>query len=247
MATKHFKLVIEYDGGAYCGWQIQPNGPTIQAAIEDALQRMTGEHVRLIGSGRTDAGVHALGQTAHFSCDTNIDAQAFQKGLNSLLPADIIIRSCRRVDEHFHARFGAKSKTYRYHILNSPLPTAIGRQYHWWIRTPLDVRAMTEAAEYLVGKMDFKAFEATGSPRAHTIRHVMRADIRCADKTNIFFEIEAEGFLRYMVRNITGTLVEVGRGNMRPGEIESILASRNRRLAGMTAPAQGLCLVEVLY
>ena len=247
MVPKNFKIVIEYDGSAYCGWQIQPNGPTIQERIETALQRMTRSKVNLIGSGRTDGGVHALGQVANFTCDTNIDAQAFQSGLNSLLPTDIIIRSCREVDETFHARFNAKSKTYRYHILNSPLPAAIGRHYHWWIRKPLDVEAMTAAAGYLVGKKDFKAFEATGSPRAHTIRHVLRADILLKDNSFIFLEIQAEGFLRYMVRNITGTLVEVGKGNMPPEEIIAILASKDRGRAGMTAPAQGLCLVEVLY
>ncbi len=247
MAKKNFKLVIEYDGSAYCGWQIQPNGPTIQDQIESALRRMTCRKVNLIGSGRTDAGVHALGQTANFTCDTNIDAQAFQNGLNSLLPDDIIIRSCSRIDESFHARFDAKAKTYRYHILNSPLPAAIGRQYRWWIRTPLEVAAMAEAASHLVGRKDFKAFEASGSPRAHTIRQVMQADIRRENQIDIVFEIQAEGFLRYMVRNITGTLVEVGKGNMLPEDMISILASQDRGRAGMTAPAQGLCLVEVLY
>ena len=247
MAKKNFKLVIEYDGGAYCGWQIQPNGPTIQELIEKALLRMTRAKVNLIGSGRTDAGVHALGQVANFNCDTDIDAQAFQNGLNSLLPADIIIRSCSEVDGTFHARFNAKSKTYRYRILNSPLPAAIGRHYHWWIRKPLDVDAMAAAAGHLVGKKDFKAFEAAGSPRAHTIRHVLRADILYEKNAYIFLDIQAEGFLRYMVRNISGTLVEVGKGNMRPEEIIAILASKDRSRAGMTAPAQGLCLVEVLY
>lgn len=247
MTINNFKLVIEYDGSAYCGWQIQPNGPTIQELIEKALQRMTRCKVNLIGSGRTDAGVHALGQTANFTCDTNIDAQAFQNGLNSLLPDDIVIRSCSQVDERFHARFDAKAKTYRYRILNSPLPEAIGRQYQWWIRTPLDVDAMIKGLGHLIGKRDFKAFEATGSPRAHTIRHVMRADIRCEGKTRLLFDIQAEGFLRYMVRNIAGTLVEVGKGNLKPGDIVSILESRDRGQAGMTAPAYGLCLIEVLY
>lgn len=247
MTTRNFKLVIEYDGGGYCGWQIQPNGPTIQELIEKALRRMTRETIKLVGSGRTDAGVHALGQTANFMCDTNLDARAFQNGLNSLLPDDIVVRSCHRVEETFHARFAATSKTYRYHIRNAPLPAAMGRQYHWWIRTPLDIEAMATAAGCLVGKKDFKAFEAAGSPRAHTIRHVMRADIRRSGETGIQFEIEAEGFLRYMVRNITGTLVSVGKGDIQPEEIRAILASRDRSRAGMTAPARGLCLVEVRY
>ena len=247
MAAKNFKLVIEYDGSAYCGWQRQPNDPSIQARIEEALQRMTCQQIKLIGSGRTDSGVHALGQTANFTCNTNIDAQTFQNGLNSLLPKDIVIRSCQEVDERFHARFDVKAKTYRYHILNSPLPAAIGRQYQWWIRSPLNVGTMAEAAGHLVGKKDFKAFEATGSPRAHTIRHVMRAEIGCEGNAHIFFDIQAEGFLRYMVRNIIGTLVEVGKGNMMPEDIVAILASQDRCRAGMTAPAHGLFLIEVTY
>jgi tRNA pseudouridine38-40 synthase len=247
MATKNFKLVIEYDGSAYCGWQRQPNGPTIQACIEEALERMTRSHIKLIGSGRTDAGVHALGQCANFACDTAIDAQAFRNGLNSLLPDDIVIRSCEEVHAGFHARFDVQSKTYRYRILNSPLPAAIGRQYQWWIRTPLDVAAMREAAGYLIGEKDFKAFEAAGSPRAHTIRHVMRAELRREDESHLIFEIRAQGFLRYMVRNITGTLVQVGKGQLAPREVAVILDTRDRSQAGMTAPAHGLCLVEVFY
>lgn len=247
MAKQNFKLVIEYDGSAYCGWQRQPNGPTIQAQIEEALERMTCQKVNLIGSGRTDAGVHALGQTANFACDTEIGTQAFQNGLNSLLPDDIVIRSCDAVEASFHARFDVKVKTYRYRILNSPLPAAIGRQYQWWIRAPLDVAAMSEAARHLVGENDFKAFEATGSPRAHTIRRVIGAEIRREGESCIVFEIQAQGFLRYMVRNITGTLVEVGKGKMTAEEVADVLASLDRSRAGMTAPAHGLCLISVTY
>jgi tRNA pseudouridine38-40 synthase len=244
---KNFKLTIEYDGSAYCGWQRQPNGPTIQQTIEMALQTMTHQPMTLIGSGRTDAGVHAIGQVAHFKCDTNIAAQAFQKGLNSLLPNDIVIRESAEVDPTFHARYDVKSKLYRYCIRNQPIPVAIGRQYAWWIRAPLDVEAMTTAAAYLIGRKDFKSFEGTGSPRAHTVRHVMRAELQKPSEDQIVFEIQAEGFLRYMVRNIVGTLTAVGTGALPPEALQAILLARDRNKAAATAPPQGLCLLHVYY
>jgi tRNA pseudouridine38-40 synthase len=244
---KNFKLIIEYDGTGYCGWQIQPNGPSIQQTIEKALRTMTRQKITLIGSGRTDAGVHALGQTAHFTCESTITAQAFLNGLNSLLPGDIVIRQCSEVDPFFHARYHVRSKTYRYRIRNHPVPAAIGRQYEWWIRKPLDVAAMQSAARHLVGRKDFKAFEGTGSPRAHTIRTVSAASIRPETDGRIVFEIKADGFLRYMVRNIVGTLAAVGTGALVPDDMISILDSRDRSRAGPTAPASGLCLIEVVY
>ncbi len=244
---RNFKLVIEYDGTQWHGWQRQPNGRTIQEAIEIALATMTRQRVTLIGSGRTDAGVHALGQVANFNCETNIAAAAFQKGLNSLLPDDIVIRECGEVPLSFHARYDVRAKTYRYAIRNHPLPAAIGRHYAWWIRAPLNVAVMATAAAHLQGEKDFKAFEGTGSPRSHTVRRVTRAAVLRVDSEHIHFEIEANGFLRFMVRNITGTLVAVGLGQMHPDDILSILHSRDRRRAAPTAPAQGLCLVRVAY
>jgi tRNA pseudouridine38-40 synthase len=244
---RNFKLIIEYDGTNWHGWQRQPNGPTIQEAIETTLATMTRKAVTLIGSGRTDAGVHALGQAAHFICETALAPQAFQKGLNSLLPPDIVIRECLEVPLSFHARYGVRAKIYRYTIRNHPLPAAMGRQYAWWLRAPLDETAMSEAAALLVGEKDFKAFEGTGSPRAHTVRHVTRAEVRRKDADHICFEIEANGFLRYMVRNITGTLVAIGMGQMPSDDILSILHSLDRRRAAPTAPPQGLCLVRVIY
>lgn len=244
---RNFKLIIEYDGTHYCGWQRQPNGCSIQQTIETALQTMTRQNVTLIGSGRTDAGVHALGQTANFICDTGLDPQAFQKGVNSLLPADIVIRTCTEVSLQFHARYDVKSKTYRYCIRNDPLPSAIGRQYEWWIRAPLDVTPMASATAHIIGQKDFKAFEGAGSPRAHTVRRVMRAEIHKEPEHRIIFEIEAHGFLRYMVRNIVGTLADIGKGVVPPDAVASILASRDRSRAGATAPAKGLCLIQVNY
>jgi tRNA pseudouridine38-40 synthase len=243
----NFKLIIEYDGTAYHGWQRQAEEPTVQAEIERALAVMTRSEVTLIGAGRTDAGVHALGQAANFRCDTRLEPDAFLKGLNSLLPADIAVRDCRRVSASFHARFDAKSKIYHYQILNRDVRAAIGRHYAWFIQRPLNVRAMEQATAALVGRHDFKAFESSGSPRAHTVRHVLRATWVEEPDRRLVFHIEADGFLRGMVRNIVGTCVAVGLGRREPSEIEAILDSRDRRRADAAAPARGLFLVEVSY
>ena len=244
---KNFKLIIEYDGTRYHGWQRQKKEATIQGEIEKALWIMTRSSVSLNGSGRTDAGVHARGQAANFRCDTNLDPEIFQRGLNSLLPEDIVIRECRQVEDTFHARYSVKSKIYHYKIFNHPVPTAIKRQYVWSIRSRLDILAMQSAISYIIGSHDFKAFEGAGSPRAHTNRHVMAADLFESDNRVLIFRIEANGFLRFMVRNIVGTLVDVGLGKTAPAEFKQILKSRDRNRAGATAPARGLCLMEVKY
>ncbi len=244
---KHFKLTIEYDGTHYHGWQRQPNGPSIQQEIESALATMTRQKITVTGSGRTDAGVHARGQVAHFACLTRLGPTELINGLNSLLPADIVIRHCQQVLPQFHARFDCQSKVYRYTIINQPLRPAIGRQYGWWLRSPLDLAAMQTAADLLLGEHDFKAFEGAGSPRAHTRRHVYRADWTRQSHGRAVFEIEANGFLRYMVRNIVGTLVAEGQSKIGIDEFAKILKSRDRGLAGTTAPAQGLQLVSVHY
>ena len=244
---KNLKLTIEYDGTAYHGWQIQNNDITIQETIEKALATMTKETVRLHASGRTDAGAHALGQTAHFKTTTGISSDAFTAGLNSLLPDDIVIISCKAVDETFHARFSAKHKTYQYRIYNHPIPLAIGRQYAWHVRKKLDIDAMRNAIAYIIGTHDFKSFEGAGSPRDHTIRTVFDAGIDITDTGYLIVEITANGFLRYMVRNLVGTLVDVGLSKTTPQEFKHILESKNRDLAGITAPPQGLFLVSVNY
>jgi tRNA pseudouridine38-40 synthase len=242
----NFKLIIEYDGTAYNGWQRQAKEPTVQATIEGALAAMTRSSVTLIGAGRTDAGVHALGHVANFRCDTRLEPDAILKGLNSLLPEDIAVRDCRRVPANFHARFDAKSKVYHYQILNRETRAAIGRHYAWFVHRPLNVKTMEQAAAGLVGRHDFKAFENAGSPRAHTVRHVLRATW-VEEPDRLVFQIEADGFLRGMVRNIVGTCVAVGLGRRDPSEIETILSSRDRRRAGAAAPARGLFLVTVNY
>jgi tRNA pseudouridine38-40 synthase len=244
---KNFKLTIEYDGTAYNGWQRQLETPTVQAEIEQALRRMTRSNITLIGAGRTDAGVHALGQVANFRCETRLNPEMILKGLNSLLPGDIAIRECCLVPDSFHARFAARSKRYHYRILNRAERAAVGRGYAWFIHWPLDVVAMMQAAERLVGQQDFKAFENAGSPRVHTRREVLRADWVPEEGHWLTFRIEADGFLRGMVRNIVGTLVAVGLGKLEPAAMETILASRDRRRAGATAPARGLFLVDVQY
>jgi len=243
---KNFKLIIEYDGTAYCGWQRQKNDSTIQEEIETALGRITRQKITLIGSGRTDSGVHAYGQVANFSCETRLTSDVFQKGLNGLLPDDIIIRACEPVSDGFHARYDAKSKTYQYRILNQPIPAALYRQYAWYIQKTLNIESMQAALTHIVGTRDFKAFEGTGSPRVHTIRTVMTAQLTQEDRF-IVFKIKANGFLKFMVRNIVGTLVDIGLGKMAPDEIETILASKDRNQAAATAPPHGLFLMSVDY
>ena len=243
----NFKLTIEYDGTEYQGWQRQKNGRTIQEVIENAINIMTGEKVSLTGSGRTDAGVHALGQTANFHCNTELGPETFQKGLNSLVPDDIVIKKCCLIDDEFHARYDAKSKTYHYNILNQRLNSAISRRYVWHIRKMLNLEAMRSAIRHIAGTHDFKAFEGSGSPRSNTIRTIINATLIELDQNNLSFQIEGNGFLRYMVRNIVGTLVEVGLGKITSDDFKTILLSRDRNRAGATAPPHGLFLVNVKY
>jgi len=245
--VKNFKLTIEYDGTNYHGWQRQPRAPSIQQEIEAALETMIRQKITLIGSGRTDAGVHALGQTANFKCETHIAPSQLQKGLNSLLPNDIVIREFTQVSSGFHARYDAKNKRYRYCILNHHLPGAIGRQYAWWVRTALDTTAMQQAADVILGEHDFKSFEASGSPRSHTRRHVMHARWERQTSDRIIFDITADGFLRYMVRNIVGTLVAVGLHKITCAQFQEVINAKDRNQAAVTAPAHGLFLMAVSY
>jgi tRNA pseudouridine38-40 synthase len=244
---RNFQIIIEYDGSRYCGWQRQNNDPTVQETIEQALLKMTGQKISVIGSGRTDAGVHAFGQVASFKCDTKLTANDFVGGLNSLTPEDIVITACEEAADEFHARFSATSKTYHYRILNRPNPAAIMRQYAWHIRKALNLDAMRIALPHLIGSHDFKAFEGAGSPRAHTVRNVFNAGLTKEDDGYVIFEIQADGFLRHMVRNIVGALVEVGLGKISPEDMKDILDSRDRTRAPATAPAHGLFLKKVIY
>jgi tRNA pseudouridine38-40 synthase len=244
---QNFKLTIEYDGGAFHGWQRQAEERTVQGELERALGRMARQPITLIASGRTDAGVHAIGQVANFICETRITPEAFTKGLNSMLEGAIVIHRCEIVPQGFHSRYDAVCKTYRYRIHNHRLPRAIGRQYHWHVRAPLDMGAMQAASRHLLGRHDCTTFEGAGSPRQHSVREIQHAEWASARDDCLEFYITANGFLRFMVRNIVGTLVEVGRGKRSAGDIPALLAARDRSLAGPTAPAQGLCLMEVEY
>ena len=245
--AKNFKLIIEYDGSRYHGWQRQKNDPSIQAEIEKALKTMTTEKVTVIGSGRTDSGVHAKGQVANFECETRLKPEALMNGLNSLLAEDIKIKVCEQVGASFHARYDAKSKIYHYRILNRATPAAIGRQYQWFIRKALNREAMRTAISHIIGRHDFKAFEGSGSPRQSSIRRVHSADLVEHAGGLLIFHIEADGFLRYMVRNIVGTLVDVGLEKLTPQDFKHILDCKDRSQAGATAPAQGLTLIKVNY
>jgi len=245
-SERTFKLIIEYDGTAYHGWQRQGSLPTVQAAIERVIAVMTQEPVTLIGSGRTDSGVHALGQVASFRSRTRLACSALMQGMNALLPEDIVIHSCTEVPPSFHPRHDAISKTYRYNLYNGPVRKAVCRQYAWHIHRPLDIEAMQQGLAWVVGTHDFKAFESTGSPRVHTFRTIYRAEMT---EENGFVRIEftGNGFLRCMVRNLVGTLVEIGLHRYPASEMYRMIASRDRKQAGVAAPAHGLFLVQVQY
>jgi len=243
---KNLVLTIEYDGTDFHGWQVQKDQRTVQGEIEAALARITCSAIRINGSGRTDAGVHALGQVANFTTDTRLDAKTLQTALNSVLPDDITIIGCTEARPDFHARFDAKDKTYEYRILNRSLPSALSRRFCWHIRTPLDINSMQEALALTEGTHDFSGFENSGSKRSHAVRTMFSTCIsRHGDVISI--RLTADGFLRCMVRNIVGTLVEVGLGKRSVSGFAEVLEKKNRGLGGTTAPAHGLFLVRVRY
>jgi tRNA pseudouridine38-40 synthase len=240
------KLVLEYDGFDYCGWQVQPDAPTIQGVLEQALSKILGESIRVNGAGRTDAKVHAWGQVASLRCTSQIPVGALLRGLNSLLPKDVAVHEVQETRDDFHARFSARGKVYAYRILNRPVRSPLRLRYVWYIPQPLDVEAMMVAGIALQGTHDFAAFQASGSEVDTTARTLTELTIN-RDGDEVVLRCAANGFLRHMVRNIVGTLVEVGRGARLPAEVKRILGGRDRRLAGVTAPPQGLYLLEVLY
>jgi tRNA pseudouridine38-40 synthase len=244
---RNIRLLIEYDGTNYQGWQVQPKGPTIQGILEEKIGLLTGERVHLIGSGRTDSGVHALVQVANFRTQSKMDAGSIQKALNSLLPLDIVIRKVEEIDEGFNSRKNSRSKVYEYRILNRELRSTFHRGYVWHIPQKLNLIEMEKATQGLIGEHDFSSFRSVGSPTRTTIRRVIRAEWKKGSDGLILFEIEANGFLKQMVRAIVGTLIEVGRGKISAKELQKILESQDRKKAGPTAPAQGLFLKEVKY
>ena len=242
------KLTLQYDGTDYVGWQRQPNGTSIQGLIEEALEPIEGGRVTVHGAGRTDAGVHALGQVASVTLASRIDASTLGRALNAVLPPDVRIVHVEEVDENFHARFSAAAKTYEYRILNAPLVSPFTHRYVWHIIQPLGIDAMREAAVALVGAHDFAAFQGAGSPVESTERVIDRIDWEIGgDERPLVVRLTGNGFLRHMVRNIVGTLVEVGTGRWPAPCVADILASGDRTLAGPTAPPHGLFLVRVDY
>jgi len=246
-STRTLRMVIEYDGTAYHGWQRQAEGLSIQEILEEKIAVMTGEPVSVIGSGRTDAGVHALNQVASFRTTSQIPPLGFLRGLNSLLPADIVVKAFDEAAPSFHARRDAKSKVYFYRIYNGLARPAIYRHYAWHIVKPLASDRMKQAAVHLTGQHDFTSFCSTHCDIDDHVRTIHHLLVEGPENGIVKISVEADGFLRYMVRIIAGTLVETGLGKFTADDLKEILAARDRRRAGMTAPPCGLFLKEVKY
>ena len=244
---KNIRLILEYVGTRYHGWQRQKEDATIQAFVEDSIQMMVGEPIKLIGSGRTDAGVHALHQICNFNTRSNIDPESFRRGLNSLLPDDIFIRQADYVPLDFHSRYSIKSKCYEYRIWNGPEVNIFLRNYTWHVRENLDAEDMRKCMLMLTGKHDFSSFKSSGSGNKDPVREIFRAELHGPEDGVLRFVFEADGFLRHMVRNIMGTVIEVGKGRISSDAFKKIFQSRDRQKAGIKAPPQGLFLTMVKY
>ena len=240
------KLTISYDGTNYNGWQLQPNGKTIQEEVERSVQNVCGGHHRVYGASRTDSGVHAKGQIAHFKTSTKIPREKLPIALNSILPQDISILKAEEVKDSFHAQFDAKRKKYRYTIYNSKKKDPFIERYALKVPYKLDVPLMRKEISALIGKHDFKAFQAKDKKERDSVRKIFSAKIK-KNGSKIYFDIEGDGFLYNMVRNIIGTLIDLGRGYFPPGSMKKILKSKDRTKAGPTASAKGLALIEVSY
>lgn len=252
---RNLKLLIEYDGTNYAGWQVQNHSSTdrvkmakktVQGELQEALQKVLHQSVKVIGAGRTDAGVHAKGYVANFNTTSEISCLSLQKALNSVLPRDIVVHDVKEVDPDFHSRFDAKSKMYRYSVLIGRTPLAIGRDYVYYFPFPLDIEAMRQGTRYLLGKHNFSSFVTAGSQTVDPNCTILKLDIKKNGK-KVFFDIEADYFIYRMVRNIVGTLLDVGRGKIPPSEIKKILSLKDRCQAGQTVPAKGLCLMSIQY
>jgi tRNA pseudouridine38-40 synthase len=262
--TRNFKLTVAYDGTALVGWQRQKAGPSVQGLLEDALARIEGRVVRVAGAGRTDAGVHAIGQVASVQLETTLDAATLRRALNAQLPPEVRVTGAEAAPDGFHARFSARGKTYRYLVLEADSVSPFLWRYVWRVPGPLDMAAMQDAARRFEGTRDFSAFQSAGSAVSHAVRTVTSARVDAWNGAGdppvpvvgsppgpgarlITFEVTADGFLRHMVRAMAGTLVEIGLGRRASADIEGILDGRLRGAAGATAPAAGLWLVSVNY
>jgi len=246
MATLRFTL--EYDGTDFEGWQSQPEGHrTVQDTLETALRRVTGKSLRVVAAGRTDSGVHAEGQVASTEIETSMACPEFQRALNTVLPRDLAVVGLEEQPDGFHAQHDARSKLYRYRIWNASWPSPLRDRRSHWLRVPLDIAAMREAADCLEGRRDFASLQTAGSDVRDTVRTLYRVEVTGSPGGEIQVEVEGSGFLRRMVRNLVGILLEVGRGRLEPASVPTLLAARDRRAAPATAPARGLTLVRVDY
>jgi tRNA pseudouridine38-40 synthase len=245
MPKRNIRLALAFDGSAYCGWQIQKNQPTVQGTVSDAISRITGERVRLTGSGRTDAGTHARSLVANFLTDSSIDPARLPAALNSVLPRDIRVLSARRVPIAFHARKDARSKIYRYQIYLGAVQLPHLRREFFHFPYPIDIPKMCRAADLFIGEHDFASF-AKSPPGPNTVRKIFSCELKKRGR-RLLLSVEGNGFLHHMVRNMAGTLLEVGRGSISLPEFEKLFAGRDRKFAGFTAPAQGLILLKVKY
>ncbi|MDD2850918.1 MAG: tRNA pseudouridine(38-40) synthase TruA [Desulfuromonadaceae bacterium] len=239
-------VTISYDGTNYSGWQVQPNGLTVQQVVEDALEQLLQERVQVRSSGRTDAGVHARAMAAAFTTARVLPLQAFVEGANRFLPADVAIQSARFVPEGFKPITMAHAKWYRYTIINSPVRAPLDRLYSWLVREPLDFAAMEAAADHFVGTHDFAAFRAANCVAKTTVRRIDSVQV-IRHASTLVIDVIGGGFLKNMVRVMVGTLVDIGKGRFMPSDIDRMLREGDRRLAGSTAPACGLCLMQVTY
>lgn len=243
---RNIKLTIEYDGSQFGGWQKQPNNLNIQGEIEKAIQNVTGKEVELIGSGRTDAGVHAFAQIANFKIDTDFPLERMAIAFNSQLKKSIRIKKAEEVEEEFHSRYHCHKKTYGYIIENSEQGTAIYRNMTYHVPQLLNVEAMQKAASYLIGEHDFSSFKSSGTSSKSSVRTIYNAQV-LKEQERVVIQLTGNGFLYNMVRIISGTLVEIGKGEKKPEEMKTILEAKDRSLAGKTLPPQGLFLMKVEY
>ena len=247
---RYLKLTVAYDGANYVGWQVQPNGLSVQQRIEEAWLATTQEQIRIVASGRTDAGVHALGQVCSLATETAHTCNTIRRALNAHTPEDISIVEVQTAPANFHAIRDASAKTYRYQIQFGRHQNPLVSRDHWYCRRDLDIQAINSAAAYLVGENDFASFQAVGADRKSTIRHLSKLECRAWDEgyfKYLHLELTSNGFLYNMVRNIVGTLVRVGQGSESPAWVQEVLEKKDRSTAGQTAPAHALILVNVEY
>jgi len=247
--VRNIRLILAYDGTHYLGFQIQPKGPTIQGVLQEILSKVLGHKVKIRSAGRTDAGVHALYQVAHFLTTSDKPLEVIFRALNGLLPRDISVLQVEEVDFKFHPQRDALKKTYQYNIYNYPVRNPLLRLYSYWVPEPLDVSAMQACLPEIIGTKDFASFRKSGTDIKTTVRTIYEASLKWAEHINhlLVFEITGRGFMRYMVRNIVGALIEVGKGKLTPEDFKKILEARDRSLAPPPAPPQGLILKHIEY